>query len=201
MNQKDSRPITELLRAWNNGDAAAWDELANYVHEPLVRIAKNRLRAERRKNHTLEAEDLVGELFRRLMKEKKAELNDREHFYRLCTTKMSYILTDWARKRKIRIGNSGNIAPEEEAHEIETSGSERLLQINEAFTLLRQEDQRAADVLEMRYWLGLKNTQIAEIIQRSTKIVETDLKNAEKFIDQYFRNNGSHERRRRSKGN
>jgi RNA polymerase sigma factor (TIGR02999 family) len=102
--------ITALLRAWGNGDGAALDRLTPLVYRELHRVARNRMRAERAGDNTIQTSALVNEVYLRMVNAEDVTFRDRTHFFAVSATMMRRILVDAARARhrKARIGSGPN---------------------------------------------------------------------------------------------
>src|SRR5262245_62792696 len=93
-----NQEITQLLVAWNNGDAAALEQLTPLVHAELHRLAKRYMAGERQ-GHILQTTALVNEAFLRLIDWQNVEWRNRAHFFGLAARIMRRILVDFARAR------------------------------------------------------------------------------------------------------
>ena len=91
--------VTELLRSWRQGDAAALDRLIPLVHGELRRVARSHFRREP-PGHTLQATALVHEVYLRLVAVDRVTLNDRTHFFAVAAKLMRQILVDHARRKR-----------------------------------------------------------------------------------------------------
>ena len=91
--------VTELLRSWRQGDAAALDRLIPLVHSELRRVARSHFRREH-PGHTLQATALVHEAYLRLVAMDRMTLNDRTHFFAVAARLMRQILVDHARRKR-----------------------------------------------------------------------------------------------------
>ena len=100
--------ITNLLQAWNAGDQRALERLLPLVYGELRRVAANHLRREAR-GHTLQPTALVNEAYMRLVQIKRMTLNDRAHFFALCSKLMRQILVDAARARRVAKRGGGAV--------------------------------------------------------------------------------------------
>src|SRR5690348_2560828 len=98
MDSKKSSEVTELLRAWGEGDLAARDRLAAMVYDELRRIAGHYMKDEHARS-TLQTTALVNEVYLRLMDRKNVEWQNRAQFFSICAQMMRQILVDAARAR------------------------------------------------------------------------------------------------------
>src|SRR5262249_52440757 len=90
--------VTELLRAWSDGDDAALDRLIPIIEAELRRLARGYMRRERR-GHTLQATALVNEAFLKLTTARQLRWQDRAHFLGIAARLMRHVLVDHARAR------------------------------------------------------------------------------------------------------
>src|SRR2546427_10364540 len=91
--------LTQLLKNWGNGDAAAHDELMAVVYEELHRLAHQYMNKEH-PGHTLQTSALVNEAYLRLIDQKQVHWQNRAHFFGIAAQLMRRILVDYARSRR-----------------------------------------------------------------------------------------------------
>jgi len=94
--QPSAHEVTQLLRAWSEGDHEALDKLTPLVYEELHRAA-HRYMAQERPCHTLQTTALVNEVYLRLVDIREVTWQDRAHFFAVCARLMRRVLTDFAR--------------------------------------------------------------------------------------------------------
>jgi RNA polymerase sigma factor (TIGR02999 family) len=178
-----TQQITVWLAGWRQGDAAAADRLLRAVHPQLRRIAARYLDNERR-DHTLEPNALVNELWVRLLGGQAVDYRDRAHFFALAAQTMRRILIDYARSRLA--GKRGQQQQRLSLTAIEGWNpivySEDLLVLDEALSQLEQADARAARVVELRFFGGLEGAEIADVLGISEKTVKRDWKVARAWL-------------------
>ena len=111
-----SYEITQLLLAWNKGDATALEQLTPLVHTELHRLAKRYMAGER-PGHILQTTALVNEAYLRLIDWKNVEWQNRAHFFGLAAQIMRHILVDFARaqRREKRGGDALRVSLSEAA--------------------------------------------------------------------------------------
>lgn len=174
--------ITELLQRLSRGDKAAEAELMPQVYRELHRIATFCLRGER-PGGSLQATDLVHEAYVKLIPEQDIDWKSRAHLFGLAARCMRRILVDHARRRGA--DKRGGGAPPVAMDEIlfispaECTYVENLHEALEAFAEL---DSRAAKVVELRYFGGLNEEEIAEAVGVSSRTVKRDLRNARAWL-------------------
>lgn len=166
--------ITALLDRWTRGDQEAVRELTPLVYSQLRKVATGYLRRERR-DHTLEATGLVNELFLMLLKEKKAQFQDRTHFYSFAARAMRHILVNHARTRRGAKRSPGETRVEltPDLAWIDPEGSE-MMDLDRALDELEILEPRKARVIELRVFLGCTATETAELMGTSKPTVDRD---------------------------
>ncbi len=160
--------ITELLKAWSNGDKAALDQLVPLVDGELRKIAHAYMRKERRE-HILQTTALVHEALIKLIKE-NVTWENRRQFYAFVAKRMRQVLADYARRRpEIEpIDVEETVIPDEKSKEL------RLL--HEALTKLATIDERKVTIVECHFFIGLTMAEVAELLGLSKTKVERDWK-------------------------
>lgn len=166
--------VTELLRAWGQGDEAALGQLMPLVERELNRIARRCLAGER-PNHSLSATALVNEAFLRLVDINRIEWQDRAHFLAMSARVMRRVLVDLARARQS--AKRGGGAVRVTFDEALGGGGERsadLVALDEALRSLAALDDRKSQVVELRFFGGLSVDETAEALGVSSKTVMRD---------------------------
>jgi RNA polymerase sigma-70 factor (ECF subfamily) len=174
--------ITLFLQEWKNGDETAVERLFPLVYDELKRRARNYLNQER-SNHTLQPTALVHEVYLRLIRLNQIKWEDRAHFYAISATTMRRILVDHA--REIAADKRGGAMQRITLENLKISKEEKatdLLELNEALTKLAAIDPRKANVVEMIYFGGLNQKEIAEVLQITEKTVQRDWKFAKLWL-------------------
>jgi RNA polymerase sigma-70 factor, ECF subfamily len=169
-----SRTVTQLLRAWGDGDQSALENLTPLVYEELHSLARRHMSRER-EGHTLQATALIHEVYLRLVEFQSVQWQDRVHFYAVCSRLMRRILIDFARSRSSmkRGGNELKLTLHEELL-VSADVPAQLLDLEDALTKLAQDDPRKSDVVEMRFFGGLKVKEIAAVLKVSPDTVMRD---------------------------
>ena len=98
MSQVSSKQVSELLEKWQSGDAEALEALLPLVYNELRRLARRRLRKERR-DHTLESAELVHEVYLRFNRQEPVHFENRAHFFAISAELMRQVLVEHARRR------------------------------------------------------------------------------------------------------
>lgn len=175
MNTHEPHEITPLLQAWQQGDHAAYDELAHRVYTELHRIAAAQLRGERA-GHTLSPSALVNEAFLKLCDYQRVEWHDRLHFYHFAAKLMREVLINHAAARKCQKRGGGALPvdfivalAQVEPREADL---EQLLALDEALTQLAAQHALSARVVELQYFGGLSQAEIATVLQVDVRTVK-----------------------------
>jgi len=167
-------PITELLRLWADGDKLALDRLTGLVYNDLRRIARRRARFLPA-DSSIQPTALVNEVYLRLVGADPVAWRDRAHFFAIAAHLMRLIAADSARVhgRAKRGGGWRRI----ELEDSDIPSSERVLDVlvfDETLNRLSEIDQRKVQVVEMRFFGGLTNNEIAEVLKVSIDTVKRD---------------------------
>jgi RNA polymerase sigma factor (TIGR02999 family) len=173
---------TELLREVARGSQSAAGQLYPLVYEQLHGLAESLLRHERR-DLTIGATVLVHEAFVRLVEQSRANWQDRSHFCAVAAQAMRRILIDHVRgRRAAKRGGAWRRVTLEEA--VETLAHEQLdlIDLDEALTRLAEVDPREARVVELRFFGGLSNVEVAEVLRVSVRTVEDDWRMARAWL-------------------
>jgi RNA polymerase sigma-70 factor, ECF subfamily len=178
-----SQQITRWLGDWRQGDERARDELFAVVQPQLRQIAARYLQRERT-DHTLEPNALVNELCVRLIGAEPVTFNDRAHFFAVAAQTMRHILIDHARARVAakRGGEQWRVSLSAVEGWNAVQQSEDLLALDEALSKLEKADPRAARVVERRFFGGLTEDEVAEVLSVSTITVKRDWKAARAWL-------------------
>lgn len=173
--------ITDLIHRAQRGEADAADVLTSETYEELKKIARARLRGGRR-DVLLDTSALVSEWFVRFAQVQGALLEDRVHFFRYAATVMRSVIVDFARRSQADRRGAGAVhvtLPES----LRADGGEvEILQIHEALTALAKFDERMAQVVELKYFGGLTESEIAEALALSDRTVRRDWTKARMWL-------------------
>lgn len=164
--------VTRILGRVEQGDPKAAEELLPLVYEELRRLAACRM-AREPAGHTLQPTALVHEAWLRLAEPQGHAWQSKAHFFAAAAEAMRRILIDVARrKRRIRHGGGHPRVPLETAHLAEPDDRERLLQVHEVLDELAAVDPMKAQVVKLRFFVGLSNREIASLLNISERTVE-----------------------------
>ena len=178
---QSSQNLTGLLMAWNNGDQSALEQLAPMVHDELHRMARRYMSGERR-GHLLQPTALVNEAFIRLIGWKNVEWKNRAHFYGVSAKLMRGVLVDFARRRPRVAGRTAPHVSLDGAFGLGEKRSDDLVGLDDALTSLAKIDERKSRIVELRFFGGLSNQQIAEALQISTVTVIREWNKAKAWL-------------------
>jgi RNA polymerase sigma factor (TIGR02999 family) len=174
--QPMTHELTELLRAWSNGDQGALEKLTPVVYRELHRLAR-RCMADERRDHTLQATALVNEAYLRLINWKEVQWQNRAHFFSLAARLMRHILIDFARaKRYAKRGSGQPPVALEEASVTFPDGGPDLIVLDLALSRLSTIDPRKAQIVELRFFGGLNVNETAQVLKISRDTVMRDWK-------------------------
>jgi len=167
--------VTRILRSLNAGDRSAMDQLLPIVYDDLRKIARARMQGERG-SHTLQPTALVHEAYMRLIGLNQIEWQDRAHFLAVAAGAIRRILVDHARSRaRIKRGGDKEHVPFDDNYAVEFDsglGVTQVLQLDEALENFAKNEPEKARVVEMRFFAGLTYTEIAAVMEVSTRTVE-----------------------------
>jgi RNA polymerase sigma factor (TIGR02999 family) len=172
--------LTVLLRAWQKGDRAAFDKIAPVIYDELRRLAAFHLRSERQ-DHTFTPTDLISEAYLRLAGG-ALELSDRAHFFALASRNMRQILVDHARKRCAEKRGAGERPTELDETRVAIERPAALVAIDDALEELAKLDERKARVVELHYFGGLTQDEIAAVCDVHVNTVARDLRFAAAWL-------------------
>jgi RNA polymerase sigma-70 factor, ECF subfamily len=178
--------ITQLLAEWSEGNQSALDELYPLVYEELHRLARRYMSRER-KGHTLQTTALINEAYVRLVDQKNVRWANRSHFFAISAQIMRRILIDHARRQAYakRGGGAKQVSLEEAAIVAPDQASE-LVRLDEALKTLAKLDERRCHVVELRYFGGLSNEEIAAVLKVSENTVTRDWNLARAWLYQHL---------------
>ena len=182
MSETKSQEVTELLRKWSDGDAAALEQLTPVIYSELYRIAKRYMGRER-ENHTLQTSALVNEAYVRLIDWKTAKWENRAHFFGVSAQLMRRILVDFARKRpRVGDGAAARQVSIEEALVVSSEKDADLVALDEALNELAKFDERKAKIVELKFFGGLSVEETAEVLKISGVTVMREWQKAKAWL-------------------
>ena len=174
--------VTRLLLAWSDGDKEALGRLMPLVFEELRRIARRYFEREDPR-HTLQPTALVNEVYLRLVDRRKVQWRNQAHFFGFAAQLMRLILVDHARGRQTsKRGQGSRPLSIEVLVDLPERRDLEVLLVDEALKTLAHEDERQAQIVEMRFFAGLSYEEIAEILGISPTTVKRDWATAKLFL-------------------
>ena len=182
MSDQQNPEITQILQDWNNGDEDAKERLLPFVYDELKRQARI-LMSRERGNHTLQPTALVHEAFMRLAEQSGIDWQNRNHFYGIASRLMRQILVDHARLHAAdkRGSNPIHFSVEDLQIPVEER-AESILMLNEVLDRLAEFDEQQAQIVEMRFFGGMTNQEIAEALEISERTVGREWQSAKLWL-------------------
>ncbi len=179
--------ITQLLNDYKGGRKDALDELFPLVYGELRKLAASRMRNERG-DHTLQPTALVHEAYMRLIEQHSTDWQNRAHFFGLAAEMMRRILVNHAVKNNAekRFGNQTRLALDEIVDF--TNGSDiNLISLDEALNKLAEFDPKQAKIIELKFFGGLTNEEIAEVTGVSDSTVKREWRIAKAWLHEQLK--------------
>jgi RNA polymerase sigma factor (TIGR02999 family) len=181
MTPPSAKDVTQLLVDWGKGDQAALDELLPLVYDELRRLAGRYMRRESQ-DHTLQASALVNEAYLRLVDQKRVRWQNRAHFFGVAAQIMRRILVDHARNRlRAKRGGGARIVSLADHAAVSTEIAE-VISLDNALKNLMQNDERKSRIVEMKFFGGLTNEEVAEVLNVTTRTVEREWRKAKAWL-------------------
>jgi RNA polymerase sigma factor (TIGR02999 family) len=196
---ENKRDITELLQHWDQADQTERSRLMERIYDELCSLAKGRLRKER-PDHTLQTAALVHEAYLRLVDQRHVRWQSRAHFFAVASTMMRRVLINHARDRSTakRGGNAPHLQLDErllspfEGLGAGATGEPRerwddWLALDQALSRLGEVHPQQARAVELRYFAGLGQEEIAEVLGLSRATVTRRLRVARAWLYRHLR--------------
>ena len=178
--------VTTLLRAWcKRGDHAAFDKVWPLIYDEMQRLAVRLLQRER-SGHTLAPNDLIHEAYLRLAGGMQLDFADRAHFFAIAARCMRRILVDRARRRRASKRGSGNRPTVLDENCIAIDRSPDLVALDDALDELAKHSERKARVIELHYFGGLTQDEIAAVCDVHVNTVARDLRFSEAWLRRHL---------------
>jgi RNA polymerase sigma factor (TIGR02999 family) len=175
--------VTLLLDASRRGDSGAVEQLFGLLYQDLRQLAHAKLRRSGQFT-LLDTTGLVHESYLRLFKAGSIEAQDRGHFMGYAAQVMRSIVVDFVRRRSAdrRGGDAVHVDLDAAAAQVEDPREREVLQIHEALQELSKIDPRLVRVVEMRYFAGMTEVEVADALDRSVRSVARDWEKARLFL-------------------
>jgi RNA polymerase sigma factor (TIGR02999 family) len=172
--------VSNLLRAWSDGDQRALEKLTPIVYDELRRLARYYMSGERT-GHSLQTTALVNEAYVRLTDYKRMRWENRAHFFAVSAQLMRRILVDHARRHNLKRGaRVQHVSLEDTA--VVRERDEDLVVLDHALQALARFDSRKAQVVELRFFGGLSVEETAEVLKVSPVTVMRDWSTARAWL-------------------
>lgn len=174
--------ITQWLDAARGGDRDALGKVLSTLYDELHGMARRQLAGQM--GQTLDATALVHEAYLKLIGNREAQFQDRAHFFAYAASAMRSVVVDYARQRMAQ-KRGGDLHRVTELPEDANGGlhlDEDTLGLDTALTRLAGVDARLAQVVELRYFAGLSEQEIAALLERSERSVRRDWQKARMFL-------------------
>jgi len=184
MDRTASQPgaVSRLLKAWGRGDQQARDDLVPVVYRELQRRAGAYLRGER-PDHTLQPTALVHEAFMRLMEQDRVAWQNRAHFFAMAAQMMRRILIDHAREHQAakRPGAGVKVMLDDRIGAAQPRECE-FIALDQALIELTGIDPRLGQIVELRYFGGLSEREVGEVLSISRATVTREWQTARAWL-------------------
>jgi len=181
MSEVPAGTISQLLRAWGRGDSQAREDLVPLVYQELRRRASAYLRRER-PDHTLQPTSLVHEAYIRLMAQTRVSWLNRAQFFALAAQLMRRILVDYARERQSAKRPRGIRVTFDEGLRAVPPPDCELLMLDDALQDLARLDPRQAEIVELKYFGGLSEPEVAAVMSLSRATVTREWQSARAWL-------------------
>ena len=183
--------VTRILESVEEGNPNAAEKLLPLVYDELRKLAAARM-AHEAPGQTLQATALVHEAWLKLAGSDRQQWRGRAHFFGAAAEAMRRILIDQARRRASQ--KRGGDQPPEELHEsrIELRApSEEILAVDDALDALAAEDPLAAEVIKLRYFVGMTIPEIAETLGMSPRTADRHWAFGKSWLKRVIRSEGN----------
>ena len=182
MSESEHADITQWLDAARDGDRAALDRVLGTLYHELHAMARRQLAGQY--GQTLDATALVHEAYLKLIGRRDVQFDDRAHFFAYAASAMRSVVVDYARQRlaQKRGGDLHRVTELPEDLEGGLRLDEDMLGLDTALTKLAGVDVKLAQVVELRYFAGLSEQEIAELLKRSERSIRRDWQKARMFL-------------------
>ena len=181
--EKAAGEITLLLAAVRAGDRSALDTIFDRLYTELKRLARSQLRFGR-SALALDTTALVHEAYLKLVKAERLTLVDRGHFFALAAKAMRQILIGHAEhlRRQKRGGGVEAVPLDEQIAAPALWQAEQLLAVDVALAELERLSPRLARIVELRFFVGLNESEIGELCEQSQRTIRRDWRKARAFL-------------------
>lgn len=175
--------ITQLLKSAQAGNRSSLDEFLPLVYDELKKIAAYKLSLER-KNHTLQATALVHEAYLRMIDQHSVDWKNRSHFFALASEMMRRILVNYAESHNAKKRGDGQtlISLDDVEHLAIAENEVDLIFLDNALNELAKFDETQAKIVEMKFFGGLTNEEVAEVLGVSDSTIKREWRMARAWL-------------------
>jgi RNA polymerase sigma factor (TIGR02999 family) len=174
--------VTQLLMDAKSGNRNALDELLPLVYDELRRVASRQLASER-KNHTLQATALVHEAYLRLIGQHSVDWQNRLHFFSIAAEMMRRILVTHAIAKKAEKRGSGELTISlDDVVTFPNKQDVDIVSLDETLKELAKFDEQQAKIVELKFFGGLTNEEITEVLGISDSTVKREWRSAKAWL-------------------
>ena len=181
-----SRPVTEMLMLWKAGDQRALEDLIPLVYDELRQAARRQLRRER-PDHSFQSAALVNEAYLRLIVQKPFDTENRTHFLMIASRLMRQVLVDHARGRGASKRGVAQTVCLDTSLALPDKNTVDVTAIDDALVALARFDEQQAQIVELRFFGGFGNEEVAEVLGISLSTVKRDWNVAKAWLARELR--------------
>jgi RNA polymerase sigma factor (TIGR02999 family) len=186
MSRPETGDVTRLLQSWSGGNKGALEELVPFVYRELRRLAGAYLRRERQ-GHTLQPTALVHEAYLRLVDQTHVQSPNRARFFAIAANLMRQILVNHSKRHRAAKRGGGNKVAMEEGAGLVQQREVDLIALDQALEKLAHIDSRQSRIVELRFFGGLTEDEIAEVLGVSPRTVKRDWRIARAVLNHELR--------------
>lgn len=186
MTKPETGEVTVLLLSWADGNQTALDRIVPLVYRELRRLAAAYLRRERT-DHTLQATALVHETYLRLVDQSKADIRTRSHFFGIAANLMRQILVNHAERRLAAKRGGGANFRLEDALGLAVTSQVNFIELDQALDKLSLFDPRLSKIVELRFFAGFSEDEIAAFLDISPRTVQREWRTARLLLHKELR--------------
>jgi RNA polymerase sigma factor (TIGR02999 family) len=182
MAQSSTPQITALLIDWSRGDELALEQLMPLVYDELRRMAHRYMRHQP-PGHAFQTTELIHEAYLKLANQDEQAWQNRSHFFGVASKAMRHILVDYARSiQSQKRGGWQDKVTLSDAISIEGGRAKEMLALDEALDALAKIDVRKSRIVELKYFGGVTNNEIADVLDVSPETVKRDWRFARAWL-------------------
>ncbi len=181
MGNNGSNEISLLLADWSKGDDVALEQLMPLVYDELRKMAHGYMKRQP-SGHTFQTTELIHETYLKLAKQEHQSWQNRAHFFGVAASAMRHILVDYARSKHSQ--KRGGWQERVTLSDVigSTDQSKDIVALDDALNALAALDERKGRVVELKYFAGITNEEIAEVLKVSIDTVKRDWRFARTWL-------------------